>query len=242
MNIAVILAAGLGSRFGEITKYVPKGMIKVGDKPMIQSSIEKLQESGYSEILLVTGHCSEVYEEFVSQWHNVSTIKNPFYSTTGSLFSLYLAMSELRKYKFNNLTILESDIIYDEDMINNLPSMNCMLISKPKRFDIGDECWIDMDSRKNITKITKDPSSIKNPKFEMVGISNITMNTVTSVNEYEQMLTLSLDLLSKNTLEDYEQLIVNMANFKGIETDLTWAEMDNVKHLEYTIENILPKL
>ena len=75
MNVAVILAAGLGSRFGDITKYVPKGMIKVGDKPMIQSSIENLQKCGYSEILLVTGHCSEVYDKFVKKWPNVKTIK-----------------------------------------------------------------------------------------------------------------------------------------------------------------------
>lgn len=242
MNVAVILAAGLGSRFGDITKYVPKGMIKIGDKPMIQSSIEKLQELGYSEILLVTGHCSEVYDDFVQQWHNVSTLKNPFYSTTGSLFSLYLAMSELRKYKFNNLTILESDIIYDKEMIHNLQSVNCMIISEPKRFDIGDECWIDMDSKGNIKKITKDKSTIKNPEFEMVGITNISMNSINSVNDYEKMLSLSLELLSKNNKEDYEQLIVKMNNFKGVQTDLLWAEMDNVKHLEYTIENILPKL
>ena len=242
MNVAVILAAGLGSRFGDITKYVPKGMIKVGEKPMIQSSIEKLQELGYSEILLVTGHCSEVYDNFVKKWNNVSTIKNPFYSNTGSLFSLYLAMSELRKYKFNNLTILESDIIYEKQIIEDLQSVNCMVISKPKRFDIGDECWIETDSNNNITKITKNKSSVKNPEFEMVGITNVSMNSISSVNEYEEMLSESLRLLSKNNLEDYEQLIVKMNNFKAIETKCNWAEMDNAKHLEYAIENILPKI
>ena len=56
MNVATILAAGLGSRFGDITKYIPKGMIKVGDKPMIEYSIDKLKKLGYSEILVVTGH------------------------------------------------------------------------------------------------------------------------------------------------------------------------------------------
>jgi len=140
------------------------------------------------------------------------------------------------------LTILESDIIYDKEMIHTLKSVNCMIISEPKRFDIGDECWIDMDTKGNIKKITKDKTSIKNPEFEMVGITNISMNSINSVNDYEKMLFLSLELLSKNDKEDYEQLIVNMENFKGVKTDLLWAEMDNVNHLEYTIENILPKL
>ena len=90
MNTAIILAAGLGSRFGDITKYVPKGMIKVGKQPMIQSSIESILEVGYDEIIIVTGHCSSVYEEFCKKWGNVKIVKNPFYSTTGSLFSLYM--------------------------------------------------------------------------------------------------------------------------------------------------------
>jgi choline kinase len=242
MNVAVILAAGLGSRFGDITKYVPKGMIKVGEKPMIQSSIEKLQEAGYSEILLVTGHCSEVYDNFVKKWSNVNTIKNPFYSTTGSLFSLYLAMAELRKYKFNNLTILESDIIYDRRILSDLTSENCMIISKPRRLDIGDECWIDQDKSGNITKITKNPKSIKNPTHEMVGISNITMNKISSVNDYEKIMKESLSMLSKNNREDYEQIIVKSGNFLGIETEYSWTEMDNASHLEFAIENILPKI
>lgn len=241
MNVAVILAAGLGSRFGDITKYVPKGMIKVGDKPMIQSSIENLQKCGYSEILLVTGHCSEVYDKFVKKWPNVKTIKNPFYSKTGSLFSLYLAMAECRKYKFNNLTILESDIIYDERILENLPSSTCMVISEPKGFDIGDECWVELNNEK-ITKITKDPKKVKDAKYEMIGITNISMNTISSVNDYERMLSESLSLLSKNDLEDYEQLIVKMKSFNGIKTELPWAEMDNVKHLEYASKHILPKI
>jgi choline kinase len=242
MNIAVILAAGLGSRFGDITKYVPKGMIKVGDKPMIQESIEKLQEAGYSEILLVTGHCSEVYDNFVKKWNNVNTIKNPFYKTTGSLFSLYLAMSELRKYKFNNLTILESDIIYDKRILENLQSENCMIISKPRRIDVGDECWIERDKSNNITKITKDLKKVKKAEYEMIGITNITMNTILSVNDYEEMIKESLTMLAKNNMEDYEQIIVKMGNFKGIETEFSWTEMDNARHLDFAREHILPKI
>lgn len=241
MNVAVILAAGLGSRFGDITKYVPKGMIKVGEKPMIQSSIETLIDSGYSEILLVTGHCSEVYESFTKKWHNVNVIKNPFYKNSGSLFSLYLAMSELRKYRFNNLTILESDIIYNKNIIKEIPSENCMIISKPKRFDIGDECWVQLENEM-VTKIDKNPKKVKNAEFEMIGISNITMNTIESVNNYDKMLDLSLGLLTKNNNEDYETLISKMGIFKGLVTTDEWAEMDNVQHLEYATKNVLPKI
>jgi len=242
MNIATILAAGLGSRFGDITKYVPKGMIKIGAEPMIESSIEKLLDAGYSKIILVTGHCSDVYDNFTKKWDAVDTIKNPFYNTTGSLFSLYLAMSYAKRYQFNNLTILESDIIYDSRILKQIPSLNCMLTSKPKRFDIGDECWVEMDKHERITSIVKDPKKIKKAELEMVGISNISMNTIENVNEYERMLNESLQMLSENNMEDYEQLLASNKRFVSEQTIYEWAEMDNVQHMEYAIENVLSKL
>lgn len=242
MNIATILAAGLGSRFGDITKYVPKGMIKIGEEPMIETSIEKLLDAGYSRILLVTGHCSDVYDSFTKKWDNVDTIKNPFYQSTGSLFSLYLAMSYAKRYQFNNLTILESDIIYDTRILKQIPSTNCMLTSKPKRFDIGDECWVELDSNNKITNVVKDHQIIKNPNLEMIGISNISMNTIKNVNEYERMLNESLQMLSNNNMEDYEQLLSRHKRFISEETKYDWAEMDNVNHMEYAIENVLPNI
>lgn len=240
MNIAIILAAGLGSRFGDITKYVPKGMIKIGDRPMIESSIESLLGAGYSKIILVTGHCSDVYDSFTKKWEKVETIKNPFYSTTGSLFSLYLAMSHVKNYRFNNLTILESDIIYDKRILSEIPSRNCMIISKSKNFDIGDECWVNINSNGEIIEITKDNSKI-NSEYEMIGISNISMNMVLNVNLFEKMLSDSLDMLSKDNQKDYESLLVKQ-RFGFLETKFEWAEMDNVHHMEYAIKNILPKI
>jgi choline kinase len=241
MNVATILAAGLGSRFGDITKYIPKGMIKVGDKPMIEYSIDKLKKLGYSEILVVTGHCSDVYDNFFKKWDNVKTIKNPFYKDTGSLFSLYLAMSELRKYNFKNLTILDSDIIYDYQILNSISSENCMIVSEPKSFDIGDECWAHTkkhDGIEFITEITK----TKPAKCEMIGISNITTNSIKSIDDYESMIKLSLDMLYKNNLEDYENMLSKFGNFRSVKSDYLWAEMDNVLHMEYATENILPKI
>ena len=238
MNIAVILAAGLGSRFGDITKYVPKGMIKIGKVPMIEASINKLEKAGYSEILVVTGHCSEVYDRFFEKWNNVQTIHNPFYATTGSLFSLYLAMSELRKYKFNNLTVLESDIIYDYNILETIKSENCMIVSEPKGFSIGDECWTHTGDDNFITKISKTDVA----STEIIGISNISMNSIKGVNDYDKMLSLSLAMLDKENNEDYESMFASAGNFKSVKTEYLWAEMDNVDHMDYAVNNILPKI
>ena len=50
---AIIPAAGLGSRFLPVTKAVPKEMLPILDKPMLQFVIEEVIEAGIEEIILV---------------------------------------------------------------------------------------------------------------------------------------------------------------------------------------------
>ena len=242
MNTAIILAAGLGSRFGDITKYVPKGMIKVGKQPMIQSSIESILEVGYDEIIIVTGHCSSVYEEFCKKWGNVKIVKNPFYSTTGSLFSLYMGLVEAKMYYPPvNITIFESDIIYDKNILLEMKAENCMVVSKPRAAGLGDECWTQIEDE-IITKITKDKNDCLNSKYEMVGITNISLSTVSTLANLEKMIKLSIDMLYEDNQQDYETLITEMNIFKPHVTDKLWAEMDNIKHLEDAITKVLPNI
>ena len=57
MNVrkAVILAAGLGTRFLPATKAMPKEMVPIVDKPTIQFIVEEAKKSGIEDILIVTG-------------------------------------------------------------------------------------------------------------------------------------------------------------------------------------------
>ncbi|MDL5050391.1 nucleotidyltransferase family protein [Oscillatoria amoena NRMC-F 0135] len=61
---AVILAAGKGTRMGELTKDLPKPMVEVNGKPVLQHIIEGLRDSGVKEIFIITGYCAEVIENF----------------------------------------------------------------------------------------------------------------------------------------------------------------------------------
>ncbi len=48
-NYAVLMAGGLGSRLGELTKYTPKPLLKVGSKPILQSIIESFKSNNISK-------------------------------------------------------------------------------------------------------------------------------------------------------------------------------------------------
>jgi D-glycero-D-manno-heptose 1,7-bisphosphate phosphatase len=60
---AVILAGGLGTRLGDLTKSVPKPMVLVNERPFLEYLIELLKENGIEEIVLLLGYLSDVISD-----------------------------------------------------------------------------------------------------------------------------------------------------------------------------------
>jgi len=68
---AVILAAGKGTRMRELTNDVPKPMLKVMGKPILEHILEGIVAAGIREVFVVTGHRAETIETFFgdgSRW------------------------------------------------------------------------------------------------------------------------------------------------------------------------------
>ena len=63
---AVVPAAGLGTRFLPTTKAVPKELLPILDKPMIQYGVEELADAGVEHVVLVTSHGKAGLEQFFS--------------------------------------------------------------------------------------------------------------------------------------------------------------------------------
>lgn len=60
---AIIAAAGLGTRFLPQTKAMPKEMLPIIDKPVIQIIVEQLVESGVTDVIIVTGSTKRAIED-----------------------------------------------------------------------------------------------------------------------------------------------------------------------------------
>ncbi len=60
---AIIAAAGLGTRFLPQTKAMPKEMLPIIDKPVIQIIVEQLVEAGVKDVIIVTGPTKRVIED-----------------------------------------------------------------------------------------------------------------------------------------------------------------------------------
>ena len=82
----MIMAAGMGTRFGHYTDLVPKGFVSIGDKPMILRSIEVLLSCGITRIVIGTGYRCEVYEELKKDYPLIETCFSPL-SAAACIFS-----------------------------------------------------------------------------------------------------------------------------------------------------------
>ena len=80
IKTAVIMAAGLGSRFGHMTETMPKGFIECGGKAMVVRSIEALIACGIERIIIGTGYKKEAYEQLASSFPQIECVFSPRYA------------------------------------------------------------------------------------------------------------------------------------------------------------------
>lgn len=64
MRKAVILAAGRGTRMGHLTDELPKPMLPVAGKPLLEHVLDGLREAGFTAALIVTGYRAEAIESY----------------------------------------------------------------------------------------------------------------------------------------------------------------------------------
>jgi NDP-sugar pyrophosphorylase family protein len=88
---AMIFAAGLGTRLKPLTDTCPKALVKVGDKPMLQHTIEHLIQHGFDEIIINIHYLGNQIKDFLEQHHNfgirieISDETNEILETGGGL-------------------------------------------------------------------------------------------------------------------------------------------------------------
>jgi len=108
---AIILAAGMSSRFTPLSFERPKGLAVVKGERLIERQIRQLTEAGIEEIIVVVGNMKEKFEYLVDKYSNVKLVYNPDYKIRNTHSSLYAARDYLK-----NTYILCSDNYYAEGM------------------------------------------------------------------------------------------------------------------------------
>lgn len=219
---AVVLAAGMGLRLKAMGEEIPKGFILLDDRPIIEHSLKALIEYGIQEILIVTGHMAEYYENLKKTYPEVRTVENTKYAKTGTMCSLGCA----RNFVDSDFVLLESDLVYDPAAISgilNAQHSDCLLLSGTT--NAGDEVYVEADESR-VTGLSKNRDHIKDSVGEYIGIAKITKQLYDKLIHFADAnpkLSYDMDCLVQITHE-------HPVYFLKME-DLDWAEIDDLQQL-----------
>ena len=111
---AIILAAGMGTRLLPETRNIPKGMVKLFDKSLIEMQIDIFKKCGIDDISIVRGYLAEKIN-----FPSVTYFKNENFSTTSGNESLYCA-----KQKLDDTIICYADLVFDISIIKKMIDFN----------------------------------------------------------------------------------------------------------------------
>jgi choline kinase len=94
---AVILAAGKGSRLGEVGESTPKWLLRVGERTIAERQLEGLRQAGsaVASIRVVTGHAPEAVDDFLASQDGVQTVFNPEFERLNNWYSVLLALRSI---------------------------------------------------------------------------------------------------------------------------------------------------
>ena len=107
----VIMAGGKGTRIAQVNATVPKPMIPIEGKPILEYQIETLKNQGYTDIILIVGHMGNVIQEYFGDGAEFGVqisyiIEEQPLGTAGAL---YFLKDEIK----DDFLLLNGDIIFD---------------------------------------------------------------------------------------------------------------------------------
>lgn len=241
---AVILAAGIGERLKPITNTIPKGLIEIEGKPLLEYSLEALKQNGIKEVVITIGFLEEAIRQKFGREYNglkISYVSNKEYSKTGSMYSF----SMTRELIDDDIILLESDLLYERKAIK-------VLLDSDRRDAIlvanlsgsGDEVYICVDDDQRIIDLGKNiaDKNMKNAIGELVGISRLSRSFLTKLFEKAEA-----DYEKGELNYHYEVCVFAISKLDNpvyaiLCKDLAWIEIDNENDLKRAKEQIYARI
>ena len=235
---AIILAAGMGRRLGELTKNNTKCMVEVNGVKLIDRVLTYLSHLDLKRIVIVVGYQAKNLKDYVdSQYHNLNIeyVDNPIYDKTNNIYSLALAKD---KFKEDDTLLLESDLIYEESMLrllvdNQQPDL--ALVAKYEKWMDGTMVTID-DERNILNFISKKEfkQTEVDKYYKTVNIYKFSKSYIN--NQYLPLLEAYCQMKGNN--EYYEEVLrvltmIDKSSLKALPIgDEKWYEIDDIQDLD----------
>ena len=170
VKTAVIMAAGMGTRFGKYTEKIPKGFVEINGKPMVVSSVETLIRCGVERIIIGTGWHKEAYEELAKKYPQIECCYSPRYAETNCMYTLWNCRELIGD---DDILMLDSDLIFDDKAIMALQETeyeSAILTTPVVKFQ--DSYFVEEDENHRFVGWSKNRNEVK-ACGELIGIHKL---------------------------------------------------------------------
>lgn len=151
---AIILAAGMGRRLGELTKDQTKCMVPVNGVRLIDRVLGQLTKLPLQRVIIVVGYKGQELREYITTQYGqqltancqLQFAENPIYDKTNNIYSLSLVKEQLQE---DDTLLIESDLILSDrlfEMLLENPCPNLALVAKYETWMDGTMVRIDADN------------------------------------------------------------------------------------------------
>ncbi len=234
---AIILAAGLGRRLGELTSQNTKCMVEVNGIRLIDRMLNQLASLDLNRIIIVTGYEGKNLRNYVTSHHpdlNIIFVNNPIFDRTNNIYSLWLT----RKYMEEDDTLLmESDLILDDTILKSAMTSefpNIALVAKYQTWMDGTMVRID-DDHNIVNFIPKKSFLYEEAPHYYKTVNVYRLKKEFCCDHYLPFLEAYIKVLGEN--EYYEQVLrvitlIDTANIKAVPVDGLWYEIDDIQDLK----------
>ncbi len=240
--IGVILAAGMAKRLRPLTDTKPKCLLKVGERTLLERTIDAMRQAGIQEFLVVTGYRGEMIRSFLEGYAKTCKVSFTFldntdYEHNNNIYSLWMACQKVRGSEF---LLMDSDILCDPAAVVRIAQKQTSALAV-NRHELGEEemkVVVDADSR--ITEISK-TCRPEDAMGESVGIEKITADYCEALaRELDQMI-LQEGLIDIFYERAFERLIPQGHTFKVVDTTHYFSyELDTPEDFQRAQE-LMPK-
>ena len=243
MTKAIILAAGQGTRLRPLTDFIPKTMVSVKGRPIIEYQMDCFRNNDISEVHVVAG-----YKEDKLVVEGIKKKLNPAYDRTNMVASLYV-LKDLFDGS-SDIVISYGDIIFDDsvlakllkehgDQISMIYDLNWLKLWSHRMEDpLSDVESFKLDAKGNVKELGKKANNEADVEGQYIGLIHVSADFAAKFLALYESLSGSDQLFDGKDFDNmymtsYLQMQIDKGTIlSGIPIEGGWVEVDSVEDKE----------